>query len=260
MIPFFRRIRKKFADDNKPIKYLRYAIGEIILVVIGILIAIQVNTIYKNQSLKKSNNILLSRMLNEIANNSNRLNYLEYNFETETQVYVLIPYFHNISQLDSSLSIINNSVTKYNLDFLVQNSSFNFSSYNMYYSVYEEMINTGRLYNIGSDSLVNEINKYYNLIDRENNYNNRQIQDVLNLQSACKYGWNNFIQSYSLDKELATNNNQWLFDVSSKNYIDYKTYLDKAKTVLMRSRDRIKSINQMSEKLTQLINNTVSKT
>jgi hypothetical protein len=43
MIPFFRKIRKKMADDNKPLKYARYAIGEIVLVVIGILIALQIN-------------------------------------------------------------------------------------------------------------------------------------------------------------------------------------------------------------------------
>jgi len=43
MIPFFRKIRKTLADDNKPIKYMRYAIGEIVLVVIGILIALQLN-------------------------------------------------------------------------------------------------------------------------------------------------------------------------------------------------------------------------
>ncbi len=43
MIPLFRKIRKKMADDNKPMKYARYAIGEIILVVIGILIALQIN-------------------------------------------------------------------------------------------------------------------------------------------------------------------------------------------------------------------------
>ena len=43
MIPFFRKIRKKMADDNKPMKYTRYAIGEILLVVIGILIALQIN-------------------------------------------------------------------------------------------------------------------------------------------------------------------------------------------------------------------------
>jgi hypothetical protein len=43
MIPFFRKIRKKMADDNKPLKYMRYAIGEIVLVVIGILIALAIN-------------------------------------------------------------------------------------------------------------------------------------------------------------------------------------------------------------------------
>ena len=45
MIKFFRRIRKQHADDNKPLKYARYAIGEIVLVVIGILIALQVNNL-----------------------------------------------------------------------------------------------------------------------------------------------------------------------------------------------------------------------
>lgn len=43
MIPFFRKTRKKMADENKPLKYMRYAIGEIVLVVIGILIALQIN-------------------------------------------------------------------------------------------------------------------------------------------------------------------------------------------------------------------------
>jgi len=43
MIPFFRKLRKQLADDNKPLKYLRYAIGEIVLVVIGILIALSIN-------------------------------------------------------------------------------------------------------------------------------------------------------------------------------------------------------------------------
>jgi hypothetical protein len=43
MIPFFRKTRKKMADDNRPLKYMRYAIGEIALVVIGILIALSIN-------------------------------------------------------------------------------------------------------------------------------------------------------------------------------------------------------------------------
>ena len=43
MINFFRKTRKKLADDNKFFKYWRYAIGEIVLVVVGILIALSIN-------------------------------------------------------------------------------------------------------------------------------------------------------------------------------------------------------------------------
>ncbi|MFD2725698.1 hypothetical protein [Hyunsoonleella rubra] len=43
MIKFFRRIRQKLLSENKFSKYLLYAIGEIVLVVIGILIALQIN-------------------------------------------------------------------------------------------------------------------------------------------------------------------------------------------------------------------------
>ena len=37
------------ADDNRPLKYMRYAIGEIVLVVVGILIALQINTWNENR-------------------------------------------------------------------------------------------------------------------------------------------------------------------------------------------------------------------
>jgi hypothetical protein len=60
MINFFRKIRRKLADDNKPIKYMRYAFGEIALVVIGILIALQVNNWNEDRkSLKFENRILI---------------------------------------------------------------------------------------------------------------------------------------------------------------------------------------------------------
>ncbi|RRQ47983.1 hypothetical protein DZC72_09595 [Maribacter algicola] len=51
----FRKIRKKFLSDNNFSKYFIYAIGEIVLVVIGILIALQINN--WNQA-KKDNNAL----------------------------------------------------------------------------------------------------------------------------------------------------------------------------------------------------------
>ena len=43
MLRFFQQIRQHFLSDNKFSKYLLYAIGEILLVVIGILIALQIN-------------------------------------------------------------------------------------------------------------------------------------------------------------------------------------------------------------------------
>ena len=49
MIKFFRKIRQKLLSENKFSKYLVYAIGEIVLVVIGILIALQINNWNENR-------------------------------------------------------------------------------------------------------------------------------------------------------------------------------------------------------------------
>ena len=43
MLTFFRRIRKGLLDGGSTSKYLLYAIGEILLVMVGILLALQVN-------------------------------------------------------------------------------------------------------------------------------------------------------------------------------------------------------------------------
>ena len=71
MIPIFRKIRKKMADDNKPMRYMRYAIGEIILVVIGILLALQLNSwkeeINAKEELKTSMNLMLDDLSQDIA-------------------------------------------------------------------------------------------------------------------------------------------------------------------------------------------------
>jgi len=62
MINFFRKIRKKLADDNKPLKYMRYAIGEIVLVVIGILIALQINNLNEERKV----NIFEKKLLEDL--------------------------------------------------------------------------------------------------------------------------------------------------------------------------------------------------
>ena len=52
------------ADENKPMKYARYAVGEIVLVVIGILIALQIN----NWNEDRKENIIENKILIEILN------------------------------------------------------------------------------------------------------------------------------------------------------------------------------------------------
>ena len=65
MIKFFRNIRKKLAAENNVAKYLRYAIGEVVLVVVGILIALQINN--WNEESKTSN--LETKILKELHSN-----------------------------------------------------------------------------------------------------------------------------------------------------------------------------------------------
>ena len=69
MIPFFRKIRKKLADDNNTLKYLRYAVGEIMLVVIGILIALQINDWNETRKNRAKELSYLMRMKEEFEDN-----------------------------------------------------------------------------------------------------------------------------------------------------------------------------------------------
>ena len=78
MIKIFRRIRYDLMDKNKTGKYFKYAIGEIILVVIGILIALQINN-SNNQRIEKESDI---KYLTNIRIDLNKdIKSLDYNIE-----------------------------------------------------------------------------------------------------------------------------------------------------------------------------------
>ncbi|GAA4281916.1 DUF6090 family protein [Gaetbulibacter aestuarii] len=72
MIKFFRKIRQKLLSENKFSKYLFYAIGEIVLVVIGILIALQINN-WNEQNKSESFEL---KMLGEIYKSLSYDNYI----------------------------------------------------------------------------------------------------------------------------------------------------------------------------------------
>ncbi len=70
MINFFRKIRKQLADDNKFLKYSRYAIGEIVLVVVGILIALSINNWNESRKDRIQEKEILSEISETIVRNN----------------------------------------------------------------------------------------------------------------------------------------------------------------------------------------------
>lgn len=73
MIKFFRRIRYNLMEKNKTGKYLKYAVGEIVLVVIGILIALQINNWNENRKAKEKEVKLLIELKDDLLETKNDL-------------------------------------------------------------------------------------------------------------------------------------------------------------------------------------------
>lgn len=70
MITFFRKIRQRLMNENNLSRYLLYAIGEILLVVIGILIALQINNWNENKRERFRSHTLLENLIEEIKQDS----------------------------------------------------------------------------------------------------------------------------------------------------------------------------------------------
>lgn len=75
MINFFRKTRQKLAENNQFLKYSRYAIGEIVLVVIGILIALSLNNWNEKRIQDANFDKLIDALENEIIENIEEANY-----------------------------------------------------------------------------------------------------------------------------------------------------------------------------------------
>jgi hypothetical protein len=69
MIKFFRKIRQNLLLEGKTGKYIKYAIGEIVLVMIGILLALQVNNWNQHRINKQKEKLLLIELHNEFVKN-----------------------------------------------------------------------------------------------------------------------------------------------------------------------------------------------
>lgn len=246
MIKFFRHIRKSLLSENKFSKYLIYAIGEIVLVVIGILIALQIN----NWNEGKKNDQRESIILNELLNSINK----------DLQYYedVVDPLIERKQKgLDSLEVYIFDKKT-------IQDSLFSIFYYNASQDLvlffdngpYEALKSSG-LNLISNDSLRSAINNVYTVqLPSFANFANTRNDDYKSEISQLKRKF--LILEPKVDVERGKYgkyipyvlkvgdilNNQyflWVYNLERYKHRDYKYWLQQMKTVLSDLKTQIES-------------------
>lgn len=153
MLKLFRKIRQSLLSENKYSKYLIYAIGEILLVVIGILIALQINNWNEDKKHKTTRKIYSKRLLDDIATNS-----IEYEHYTEL-----------LSNRHKGISNYRELIKNGGLRIQQLNDSLsNYSNFKMGYNpasaTYDDLISTGNIV-LFSDDEKAAIFNYYRMLE-----------------------------------------------------------------------------------------------
>lgn len=119
MIKIFRKIRQNLLIENKTRKYFKYAVGEIVLVVIGILIALSINNWNEERKLTSVEIKILKDLKNDIHENIGNLNeginYLKIANNDITKV--LLMYEQKATYNDSLLPAFSNFFGQWDPDF-----------------------------------------------------------------------------------------------------------------------------------------------
>jgi hypothetical protein len=144
MIQFFRHIRQRLLTENKFSKYLLYAVGEIVLVVIGILIALQINNWNENRKENRIEKKYLTNLKHDLQNDSinlNRLKKIRLNKVSSARnllMYAQKNEVDNIFEIDSLYVDV-----AYWLEHIPNNNTF------------KELISSGNLNIIGNETIKN---------------------------------------------------------------------------------------------------------
>ncbi|MBX2845882.1 MAG: hypothetical protein KTR13_06665 [Saprospiraceae bacterium] len=143
MFKFFQKARQQLLKENKFTKYLFYAIGEILLVVIGILIALGVNNLSQRKALKNKEKTYLEGLKQEfIVSKEKLLELLEVNEESYQSAKEILELIHDDSNFEEKrLS---------NLLFMAYGRDL---TYNPNVSLLQEMISSGSIKDISNADL-----------------------------------------------------------------------------------------------------------
>jgi len=184
-MPLFRIIRQKLLQKNNIGKYLLYALGEILLVVVGILIALQIDNQNKIRQDEEEELKILTSLRGALKTN---LEEFKINYESQQQRYAGVWTFMNInteidkyslSELDSLLGLTANSFT-----------------YNPSFGIYNAIVSSGKIELISNDSLKNEVSKFKDLIA---DYQEEEVEVV---DFTNQYLHANFIEYYAIDPAI----------------------------------------------------------
>ena len=158
MIKFFRHIRKSLLLENKTGKYFKYAIGEIVLVVIGILIALSINNWNEERKEGIQGKAYVSEIYNDLKKDILRINdilkKLEINKVTSRQILEILE-SEDKYIADSSLFVSNMLNTNAVIHVRRQNSTW------------DELTSSGKIAMIDNDSLDNQLKTFYEYYDKQ---------------------------------------------------------------------------------------------
>ncbi len=153
MIKFFRKIRQKMLTENKFSKYLLYAIGEIVLVVIGILIALQINNWNIDRQTQKKEQAYLHEIRNNLKKDSLKL-------------HVVLDFNKNKQKIvEEMLLIFTDSLTNKELFRIFNKNAYDFTFYQVFDPVriaFNNMLSAESIDLIGNSELREAMSEYYN--------------------------------------------------------------------------------------------------
>ncbi len=163
MFKFFRELRQQMLSENRVRKYILYALGEILLVVIGIIIALQINAVNQERLDRESATQILYRLADDLDADFERLSFIDSaytrNLENIREVYAIL-----------AMDEIKDDNQLEKVAFF---SGADIKDVNSVRATFDEMVNTGNIYKLKNDTLIGQIIEYYRLVD-ENTYQSRE--------------------------------------------------------------------------------------
>ncbi len=158
MIKFFRKIRQNLLSEGKTTKYFKYAIGEIILVMIGILLALQVSNWNQNRIEQKEEKEVIAKLHADFKENKNVLK----DFLTEIKSQA-----NTEKKLMSLIGVSKEELYKHNLDSLFY-VVFSASEFAFADNTIKNIMQSGKLNLLKNDNITDLLYKWNTLSEIRN--------------------------------------------------------------------------------------------